>query len=30
VVVAAGGHWGSPTPPGDHLMAFALPKEVFK
>ena len=25
VVVAAGGHWGSPTPPGDHLMAFALP-----
>ena len=26
VVVAAGGHWGSPTPPGDHLMAFALPE----
>jgi quinoprotein glucose dehydrogenase len=26
VVVAAGGHWGAPTPPGDHLMAFALPQ----
>ncbi|MCP5069543.1 MAG: pyrroloquinoline quinone-dependent dehydrogenase [bacterium] len=26
VVVAAGGHWGSPNPPGDHLMAFALPE----
>ena len=26
VVVAAGGHWGAPTPPGDHLMAFALPE----
>lgn len=25
VVIAVGGHWGSPTPPGDHLMAFALP-----
>ena len=30
VVVAAGGHWGSPTPPGDHLMAFALPEEALK
>jgi quinoprotein glucose dehydrogenase len=26
VVIAAGGHWGAPNPPGDHLMAFALPK----
>jgi quinoprotein glucose dehydrogenase len=26
VVVAAGGHWGAPTPPGDHLIAFALPE----
>jgi quinoprotein glucose dehydrogenase len=26
VVVAAGGHWGSQSPPGDHLMAFALPE----
>lgn len=26
VVVAAGGHWGAPNPPGDHLMAFALPE----
>ncbi len=26
VVVAAGGHWGAPSPPGDHLMAFALPE----
>lgn len=26
VVVAVGGHWGSPTPAGDHLMAFALPR----
>jgi quinoprotein glucose dehydrogenase len=25
VVIAAGGHWGAPNPPGDHLMAFALP-----
>ena len=25
-VVAAGGHWGAPNPPGDHLMAFALPE----
>jgi hypothetical protein len=24
VVVAAGGHWGAPNPPGDHLMAYAL------
>lgn len=26
VVVAAGGHWGAPNPPGDHLMAYALPE----
>ncbi len=26
VVIAAGGHWGAPTPPGDHVMAFALPE----
>jgi quinoprotein glucose dehydrogenase len=26
VVVAAGGHWGGGSPPGDYIMAFALPK----
>ena len=25
VVVAAGGHWAGLNPPGDHLVAFALP-----
>ncbi len=25
VVIAAGSHWGGFSPPGDHLMAFALP-----
>lgn len=25
VVVAAGGHWGGGSPPGDYLIAFALP-----
>ncbi|MEE4660534.1 MAG: pyrroloquinoline quinone-dependent dehydrogenase, partial [Halieaceae bacterium] len=25
VVVAAGGHWSASAPPGDHIMAFALP-----
>jgi quinoprotein glucose dehydrogenase len=25
VVVAAGGHWGGGSPPGDHIVAFALP-----
>ncbi len=25
VVVAAGGHWGGQSPPGDNIMAFALP-----
>jgi quinoprotein glucose dehydrogenase len=26
VVVAAGGHWSGAVPPGDHLIAFALPE----
>jgi quinoprotein glucose dehydrogenase len=26
VVIAAGGHWGLGTPPGDHIIAFALPE----
>lgn len=25
VVIAAGGHWAGGSPPGDHLIAFALP-----
>jgi glucose dehydrogenase len=25
VVVAAGGHWSGGSPPGDHIIAFALP-----
>jgi glucose dehydrogenase len=25
VVIAAGGHWGGGSPPGDYLIAFALP-----
>ncbi len=25
VVIAVGGHWSGGSPPGDHLMAFALP-----
>ncbi|MCZ6617588.1 MAG: hypothetical protein O7E57_05605 [Gammaproteobacteria bacterium] len=25
VVVAAGGHWAGGSPPGDHILAFALP-----
>ncbi|WP_279245968.1 pyrroloquinoline quinone-dependent dehydrogenase [Candidatus Litorirhabdus singularis] len=25
VLIAAGGHWGGGSPPGDHIMAFALP-----
>ena len=28
VVVAAGGHWSGLNPPGDHLMAFALPGDA--
>ncbi|MEZ5572141.1 MAG: pyrroloquinoline quinone-dependent dehydrogenase [Halioglobus sp.] len=30
VVIAAGGHWSGGSPPGDHVMAFALPDSVFK
>jgi quinoprotein glucose dehydrogenase len=26
VVVTAGGHWGGGAPPGDHVIAFALPE----
>ncbi len=26
VVTAAGGHWSALSPPGDHLMAFSLPR----
>jgi len=29
VVVAAGGHWSGGSPPGDHIIAFALPDRVF-
>ena len=25
LVVAAGGHWSGGSPPGDYIMAFALP-----
>lgn len=28
VVIAAGGHWSGGSPPGDYLMAFALPAEA--
>ena len=27
VVVAAGGHWSGGSPPGDYLIAFALPED---
>ena len=27
VVIAAGGHWSGGSPPGDYIMAFALPDE---
>jgi quinoprotein glucose dehydrogenase len=27
VVIAAGGHWSGGSPPGDHIIAFALPEE---
>lgn len=27
VVVAAGGHWSGGAPPGDHVIAFALPEQ---
>ncbi|HAT28263.1 MAG TPA: hypothetical protein DCS89_14690, partial [Gammaproteobacteria bacterium] len=26
VVVAAGGHWAGGSPPGDYIVAFALPQ----
>jgi quinoprotein glucose dehydrogenase len=29
VVIAAGGHWSGGAPPGDHIIAFALPDKVF-
>lgn len=29
VVIAAGGHWSGGSPPGDHIIAFALPDQVF-
>ncbi|WP_279249311.1 pyrroloquinoline quinone-dependent dehydrogenase [Candidatus Marimicrobium litorale] len=28
VVIAAGGHWSGGAPPGDHIIAFALPDQV--
>jgi quinoprotein glucose dehydrogenase len=28
VVIAAGGHWGGGAPPGDYLIAYALPDEA--
>ena len=27
LVVAAGGHWGGGSPPGDYIIAFALPDQ---
>jgi quinoprotein glucose dehydrogenase len=30
VVIAAGGHWSGGSPPGDHIIAFALPDELFE
>lgn len=30
VVIAAGGHWGGGSPPGDHIIAFALPDSLFE
>ena len=29
VVIAAGGHWSGGSPPGDHIIAFALPDSAF-
>jgi len=29
VVIAAGGHWSGGSPPGDHIIAFALPDKLF-
>lgn len=28
VVIAAGGHWSGGSPPGDHIIAFALPEDA--
>lgn len=28
VVIAAGGHWSGGSPPGDHIIAFALPNDL--
>ena len=30
VVIAAGGHWSGGSPPGDHIIAFALPDAVSR
>ncbi len=30
VVIAAGGHWSGGSPPGDHIIAFALPDSLFE
>ncbi len=30
VVIAAGGHWAGGAPPGDHIIAFALPDDSDK
>ena len=30
VVIAAGGHWSGGSPPGDHIIAFALPDTVSR
>jgi quinoprotein glucose dehydrogenase len=30
VVIAAGGHWSGGSPPGDHIIAFALPDSAFE
>jgi quinoprotein glucose dehydrogenase len=30
VVIAAGGHWSGGSPPGDHIIAFALPDDHAK
>ena len=30
VVIAAGGHWSGGSPPGAHIIAFALPDKAFE
>ncbi|MFT5136759.1 MAG: quinoprotein glucose dehydrogenase [Arenicella sp.] len=30
VVIAAGGHWSGGSPPGAHIIAFALPEKAFE